>query len=87
MDMQAALALWVSTFVAVFLLGFQSRNVNSGKLALAGCTSFLIATAQLVTVRGIVNGDPMTVLLVTGTSGPAGIMLSMVVFRRLFGRK
>lgn len=78
--------LWASTFASVFLLGFQSRNVNAGKFLLAGCTSFCLAATQVVAVRGIADGNPWFVLAMTGTASPAGIISAMVVHRYLFRR-
>lgn len=69
---------WVSTFAQVFLLGFQSRNVNTGRYAWAALTSLAIGAAQIVAVRGIMNHNPWTVLLLTGTAGPSGIVSAML---------
>lgn len=44
-----ALILFVSTFVAVFALGFQSLNVNQGHYRAAALTSFAIGGGNLIT--------------------------------------
>lgn len=79
-------ALWLTTFASVFLLGFQSRNVNAGKMVMAGLTSMCLAAAQIIAVRSIADGNPWVVLALTGTASPAGIMSAMVVHRRCFRR-
>ena len=41
-------ALFLSTFISVFALGFQSLNVNNGHYTAAFLTSFVIAASNLV---------------------------------------
>lgn len=78
---------WVSTFAQVFLLGFQSRNVNTGRYGWAACTSLAIGTAQLVSVRGMVANDPMIVWALTATAGPLGIVAAMLFSRLVLEKR
>jgi hypothetical protein len=79
-----ALALWGSGFLHVFLLGFQSRNVQAGRYGWAMATSFALAAAQLVLLRAAVTGVPWELFLViTGTAGPCGIASAMWLTRSL----
>lgn len=79
--------LWVAGALQVGLLGFQSRNIHAGKYAAAAVTSFGIAGAQVLFVRGVVDGDPVTVWLIYGTAGAAGIVASMWAWKRTIGRR
>ena len=80
----AALIFWVSTFLVVFLLGFQSRSVHAGRYGLTALTSALIGTAQMFMVRGLANGEPVIVWALVATAGPAGITSAMFVYQRMF---
>lgn len=80
------LLFWCATFGNVFLLALQSRNVNTGRYVGAAVTSMLVGTAQLVTVRGIVENDPLAVWLLVSTAGPAGVVCAMLFFNRIFKR-
>lgn len=83
MPVDAAL-LWLCSFAHIFLLGFQSRNVNAGRYAWAMATSFALAGAQLVFVKAVVGGMSWQLLLaLTGTAGPLGIASAMWVTRHL----
>lgn len=81
-----ALILFISTFVAVFALGFQSLNVNQGHYRAAALTSFAIGGGNLLILKMVPNGDfyAMAAYLV---AGPLAIMASMWVHRRTLGRK
>jgi hypothetical protein len=80
------LLFWAATFGNVFLMALQSRNVNTGRYFGAAVTSVMIGTAQLVTVRGIIDNGPLTVWLLTSTAGPAGVVCAMLFFSRMFKR-
>ncbi len=84
MTLLGAAAFWASTFGQVFLLGFQSRNVNTGRYGAAAVTSLLVGTAQLIVVRTVLLADPLTLWALTATAGPAGIVSSMLFSRWLF---
>lgn len=81
-----AILFFLATFAQVFLLGFQSRNVNSGKYAAAAATSFLIGVAQLFVVRGLVLSSAWDAFCLTSVAGPAGIVSAMMVHRKIFNR-
>jgi len=77
MTVLEATLLWGSTFSLVFLMGMQSRSVNSGEARQAAGMSFLIACAQCISFRGVVTGEPWLVILMTGTAGPLAIVTAM----------
>jgi hypothetical protein len=83
----AAATFWCSTFAQVFALGFQSRNVNADRYVSAALTSWAIGAMQLVVVRGMVEAPAWQVLALTGTAGPLGIVLAMLVASRAFDRR
>jgi hypothetical protein len=66
------LGLFLSAFVSVFALGFQSLNVNGGHYRLAFLTSFAIGGGQLVLMRLIPDAS-VSEILVTLLGGPFGI--------------
>lgn len=76
--------LFLSSFFVVFLLGFQSLNVNRGYKLLACLTSLGIAVCNYVLYKIIPNKDMD--LLEFGfyaAGGPMGILLSMQVHELL----
>jgi hypothetical protein len=83
------LAIFIAGYASVFLLGFQSRNVNHGNYGWAAGTSFLIALSQagiwgLITAPGAGVGEAV----VYGFSGMCGITSSMWVHQRyIAGRR
>jgi NADH:ubiquinone oxidoreductase subunit 6 (subunit J) len=75
--MTAAL-IFVSTFVLVFALGFQSLNVNNGHYKAAFLTSFAIAASNLILFKTV----PQAGVLEIGAyliAGPFAIVCSMAV--------
>jgi hypothetical protein len=70
------LMLFLSTFVAVFALGFQSLNVNNGHQWLAFFTSILISAANLVLLKLAPNANG-TEIAAYMSGGPFGIICAM----------
>jgi uncharacterized BrkB/YihY/UPF0761 family membrane protein len=81
-----ALALFASTFIAVFALGFQSQNVNQGHYLAAALTSLAISTGHIALYRFMPEADPLQ-LAAYYAGGALGIVASMWVHRRTLGRK
>lgn len=79
------LALFVSVFVSVFALGFQSQNVNQGHYLAAFMTSFLIGGGHLALYR-LMPEASLSEVLAYLLGGPFGIIASMVVHRRYMRR-
>lgn len=78
------LAIFAAGFASVFLLGFQSRNVNHGNYGWAAATSFLIAVAQAsIWSRITAPGADAASVAVYGFSGSCGITAAMYVHNRL----
>ncbi len=86
MPLLHAALFFVAQFALVFLMGLQSRSVNSGMFLAAAMTSVMIAAAQVTTVRAIVWSGPWEAFLIAATAGPAGIVSSMFVHRKFFKR-
>lgn len=81
----ASLAL--ATFASVFLLGFQSRTVNSGHYMLAFINSVLIGLANLTLfklVPAVQTGSEFVAYIL---GGPLGIMCAIYVHERFLKRK
>jgi hypothetical protein len=70
------LLLFISTFLAVFALGFQSLNVNNGHYRAAFFTSFLIGGANLALFKLAPNAGG-TEIAAYLSGGPIGIVCAM----------
>ncbi len=78
--------VFVSTFVAVFALGFQSLNVNQGHYKSAALTSFAIGGSNLFILKIIPDGD-LYAMVAYLIAGPLAIVSSMWVHRHTLGDK
>jgi uncharacterized membrane protein YuzA (DUF378 family) len=79
--------IFFAGYLSVFLLGFQSRCVNTGNYPLAATGSFIIALMQ-TTLWGALFADlTWASSIVYGLSGASGITSSMYVHRRWFTKK
>jgi hypothetical protein len=79
------LSVFGTGFLSVFLLGFQSRLVNTGNRLWAGACSFTIAMAQsLLWSKLAVANHSFSSALAYGFSGFCGITLAMTVHKRVF---
>ena len=78
------IAIFVAGFVAVFAMGFQSRNVNTGKIKSAAVTSFMIAISQGTVFLQLARADNLASLLVYGLSGSCAIVCAMLCHDRVF---
>jgi hypothetical protein len=72
MTLLHAAFVWSSSYITIFLLGFQSRNATAGRYAACAVTSMMIGAFQVVGVRAAVE-QPVVAALLFGTSGAAGI--------------
>lgn len=66
-------------FLAVFLLGIQSRNVTGGHIFAAVVTSFFISISNFMFVKYAASGDLLT-FFVCATGGCCGIATSIVFY-------
>ena len=71
--------LFLSSFVNVFLLGFQSKNVQRSRYLLAAIISFGITLANFTFVRLSGSNNPVAFLIVSGLAGSAGIVTAIWV--------
>ena len=78
------LFIFVAGFIAVFALGFQSRNVNSGKVKSAAVTSFLIALSQGTIIVQLAHMADWPSKIVYGLSGSCGIVCAMLSHDRIY---
>ncbi len=76
-----ALLIFISTFVLVFALGFQSLNVNNGHFKAAFFTSFGIALSNLILLKTVPQADWLEITAYL-TSGPFAIVASMWAHRK-----
>lgn len=73
--MTAAL-IFISTFVLVFALGFQSLNVNNGHYKMAFFTSIAIGVSNLILLKTVPQANLLEIVAYL-TSGPFAIISSM----------
>lgn len=81
------LLIFAAGFGSVFLLGFQSRNVNHGNYAWAAGTSFAIAQMQTTLWGELFSNLTWAASAVYGLSGACGITLSMWMHQRWIAPK
>jgi len=75
------------SFVQVFALGFQSRNVNHGNYGWAAGTSFFIGASQAMVWRRITSPNSgMLEAFVYASSGAVGIICAMYIHQRFISR-
>lgn len=72
--------LFLSTYAVVFLLGFQSLNVNRGNTFTAFCTSICIGVANLAVLKLGVHAEGWDIAAYIA-GGPLGIISSIHFFR------
>lgn len=70
------MTLLLTTFVGVFLLGWQQQNVIHLNYKLAALTSMCIALTQFIMFKSVMLAD-WTGVLYMGAGGSMGITLSM----------
>lgn len=80
-----ALSILVS-FIAVFLKGFQHKNVIGGHLRSVALTSYFMSAFDVAAVSIIVKGG-WWVALTSGTGASLGMVASIVLHDRLFKAK
>lgn len=80
-----ALSLMV-TFVAVFLKGFQHKNVIGGHLKMVALTSYAMAFFDVVAVSIVVK-QGMSVAWSAGTGAALGMVCSILLHDKLFKGK
>lgn len=78
--------IFAAGFASVFLLGFQSRNVNHGNYGWAAGTSFCIAIMQTSLWGALFRDLSWASAAVYGLSGALGITASMFTHQRLVRR-
>lgn len=79
--------IFAAGFGSVFLLGFQSRNVNNHNYGWAAATSFLIAQMQTTLWGELFSNLTWASSAVYGLSGACGITLSMWMHQRWIAPK
>lgn len=80
------LTIFISTFVLVFALGFQSLNVNNGHYKAAFMTSFGIGVSNLVLFKTLPQADMLQIAAYL-MGGPFGIICSMWAHKRVMKPK
>lgn len=70
------LAMYWSSFLVVFLLGLQSKNVTHSRYVAAILTSFGISVGQFLFAKYAATGN-MTAFLVCAAGGCTGIAFSI----------
>ncbi|WP_411706292.1 hypothetical protein [Edaphovirga cremea] len=74
------------SFIAVFLKGFQHKNVNANKLKLIVPTAYLMAAFDWIAITIVVKGD-WWVAISAGTGASIGMLVAMLLHDKLFNQK
>lgn len=85
--MNELVTIALTGFGSVFLLGFQSRNVNHGDYGWAAITSIGVGLSQTFLWKHIIQGEGMAAGIVYALSGAAAITTSMYVHERFIQKK
>ncbi|ARR53506.1 hypothetical protein HY78_08760 [Rhizorhabdus wittichii DC-6] len=84
----SVILLALISFVQVFALGFQSRNVNHGNYGWAAATSFFIGLSQAAVWRRVTSpGAGEMEAIVYACSGSVAIVSAMWVHQRFIRRE
>lgn len=75
----------VVSFVAVFLKGFQQKNVIGGHVRTVFITSYFMAAFDVASVSLIVVGG-WPIALTSGTGAAFGMVAAIKLHDRIFGR-
>lgn len=75
--------VYACSFSSVFLLGFQSKNVNQSKYLAAIVTSFLISVSQAMFIKYMSVGS-MQIFWVAAFGGCCGIAASIYMYDKIF---
>lgn len=84
-DMADVVTMFIGSFVVVFLLGLQSRNVNMGRYLAAIITSAGISMSQFIFVKYAASGN-FWVLLISTVGGCSGIASSIWFWKNIMER-
>ena len=85
--MTGMLTIFIAGFIRVFAAGFQSRNVNTGRIRSAAATSFVIAISEGAVIAQIAISPDWTHRIVYAVAGAIGIVAAMLVHDRVFERR
>lgn len=78
--------MFASSFIVVFLMGLQSRNVHASRYVAAVMTSFGISVSQFIFVKYAVNGS-YAVFFTCAAGGCLGIAFSIWFYTQFMERK
>ena len=85
--MTGALVVFFAGFASVFLLGFQSRNVNYGNYGWAAGTAFAIGIMQTTLWGALFRDLSATSAVIYACAGALAIVSSMYVHSRWVEKK
>lgn len=85
--MTELLTIFVTGYVSVFALGFQSRNVNHGNYGWAAVTSLFVGLSQTYLWKHIIKGDDLAAGMTYAAAGSLAIVSSMYIHERFVKKK
>lgn len=80
------LVMFAGSFVLVFLLGLQSRNVVAGRYFAAMMTSFGISVSNFIFVKFAATGQ-IDVFFINAAGGCLGIAFAIWFYKHIVERK
>ncbi len=81
------LMAFACTFVAVFLKGFQHKNVIANMYGKTFITSYFMAFIDVLAIGVIAKSTSWYIAFSSGTGAALGMMLAMYLHNRLFSKK
>lgn len=77
---------FVGTFIAVFLKGFQHKNVIGDMYVKTFFTSYAMALMDVLLI-GLIARSTWDIAIASGAGASLGMVTSMYVHNRFFGKK
>lgn len=81
--MMHMLLLWLTNFIQIVLIGYQTKNITNNKYLAAVISQFIIGVVQVVFVSVVVAMPVIPACLVMGSSGAVGIIVGMWLFQKI----
>ena len=86
METSDHILLFIATFSNVFLLGFNSKNIQHSRYVSAFIVSWGITLAQYFFVKYAASDGGLIFILVSGMGGALGIVTAIFVHDHLHGK-
>jgi uncharacterized membrane protein YqgA involved in biofilm formation len=84
--MYNGLTVLITTFIGVFLKGFQHKNIQHNRYVSMTVLSYIISICELLTVTVVVKSG-LGVVLYAATGAALGMVCGVLAHNKYFGNK